>query len=93
MLNLILVILIVISSFYLLNNSQYALPIKKMSGYSKVIGIFLFCALLILIVNQYIMSAPILNKDVGETMLHLTIFLTFSLQAICAYRIKKTQKV
>jgi hypothetical protein len=92
MVNVILVILTLISTIYLLNNSQYALPIKKMSGYAKIIGLFLFCTLLILIVNQYIISAPILNKKVGETMLHLTIFLTFLLQAICAHRIKKATK-
>jgi len=93
MLNLFLVILIVISSIYLLNNSQYARPIKKMSGYIKITGIFLFCVLLMLIVNQYIMSTPILNKVVGETMLHLTVFLTLLLQIFCAYRSKKQQKV
>lgn len=93
MLNIILVILILISSVYLLNNSKYALSIKKMSGYTKITGAFLFCALLILVVNQYIMSVPILDKGIGETILLLTIFLTFLLQVICAYRSKKEQKV
>jgi len=88
-----LVVLNVIPSLYILNNIKYVPPIKKMSVYAKVIGIFLFCAFLILIVNQYIISTPILNKEVGEIMLYLTILLANSLLAICAYRNKVTQKV
>jgi hypothetical protein len=92
-LNLTLVILTVISCIYLLNNSQYALSIKERSGYVKIIVIFLLCVLLILVVNKYLMKTPILNIDVGETMLHLTTFSIFLLQAICVYRSKKQQKV